>query len=62
MITTHEPMQKVCQNAIVFPSENDTGSRKEKKPVIPGLPDYFTWVKSDKESSPVVGKFLHSWM
>ena len=52
MITAHEPVQKVCQNAIVFPWE--------KKPVTPGVPGYFTWVKSDKESSPVVGKFLRS--
>lgn len=60
MITAHEPVQKVCQNAIVFPSENVTGFRWEKKPVTPGGPGYFTWVKSDKESSPVVGKFLRS--
>ena len=60
MMTAHEPVQKVCQNAIVFPSENVTGFRWEKKPVTPGAPGYFTWVKSDKESSPVVGKFLRS--
>ena len=62
MITINEPIQKICQNAMIFHRENDTGFRKQKKPVISGLPDYFTWVKSDEESSPVVGKFLHSWM
>lgn len=36
MMTAHEPVQKVCQNAIVFPSENVTGFRWEKKPVTPG--------------------------
>lgn len=62
MITLNKPMQKICQNAMPFHRENDIGFRRRKKPVIPGLPDYFTWVKSDKESSPVVGKIPHSWV
>ena len=35
-------------------------SRDKKKPVVPPFSGYFTWVESDKESSPVVGKILRS--
>lgn len=40
--------------------QNNIGFHGRKKPVLSLLSAYFTWVKSDKESSPVVGRFKRS--
>ena len=60
MITVCEPVQKICQNSAFWIEQNSMRSRDKKKSVVPPFSGYFTWVESDKESSPVVGKILRS--
>lgn len=60
MMSAREPAKKICQNSLIFMPQNNIGFHGRKKPVLSLLSAYFTWVKSDKESSPVVGRFKRS--
>lgn len=54
--------KKVCENGRFFIMKNATRYIAPKMPVNPVLSGLSHGRNSDKESSPVVGKFLHSRM
>lgn len=55
-----EEPKKVCQNTFPLQGQNGIGFQEGKIPEIPMFPGCCAWVKSDKESSPVVGMFTRS--
>lgn len=54
--------KKICENRGVLPVKNTIRNRVPEVLVYIVLSGLFYGGNSDKESSPVVGKFLYSWV